>query len=119
MKNSKLVININSYGFGEVMINGQKYQHDIIIADNKILPWQRQESHLVVLKDLIGIIKFKPGLIIFGTGAYGAMKISQEAADFCKKQNITVQVFPTSEACQKFNQFDRKQNIAAALHLTC
>lgn len=110
---------INSYNFGKIVIDDQEYNHDVIITSEKILSWQRQESHLVSLKDIKEIIKAQPKIVIFGTGAYGVMKISHEALDYFKEQEIQTVILHTKQAGQTYNQLEDKTSVVAALHLTC
>jgi len=108
---------IESYSFGKIIIDGKIYTEDVIISD-KIESWWRKESHQVYPKDIQGIIREKPDLLIIGTGAYGAMKVNEETKEILKQNNIEFVSVKTEEACRIFNETTDKK-VIAALHLTC
>lgn len=110
---------ITAYKFGKIVVDGQEYQYDIIIIDGQVLPWQRQQSHLVILKDIEAIVRAKPSLVIFGTGAYGVMMLVDKVIKTLEQQATKVMVLKTKQACQEFNKFKGREGVAAALHLTC
>ena len=109
---------VNSYNFGEIVIDGQTYHHDVIIFKEKILDWWRAESHNVSINDADKITQLKPQTIIFGTGESGVMRVPRETLDFLKQQGIEVILLRTGEAYQKYNEMSEGE-VAAALHLTC
>lgn len=73
---------IEHYAFGEMQINGQKINHDLILSSAGIKDWWRNTSHEVSLNDLEPILAEKPKTIIFGTGALGVMKILPETEEY-------------------------------------
>lgn len=109
---------VNSYSFGEIVIDGKTYHHDVIIFKEKILDWWRAESHNVSINDADKIVQLKPQTIIFGTGESGVMRVPRETLDFLKQQGIEVILLRTGEAYQKYNEM-LEGEAAAALHLTC
>jgi hypothetical protein len=109
---------VNSYSFGEIVIDGKAYHHDVIIFKEKILDWWRAESHNVSINDADQIVQLKPKAVIFGTGESGVMRVPRETLDYLKSLNIKVLMFRTGEAYQKYNDL-AEEEAAAALHLTC
>lgn len=119
---------VNGYSFGEIVIDGKTYHHDVIIYKEKILDWWRAESHNVSINDADKIVQLKPKTIIFGTGDAGVMRVPRETLDYLKQQKIEVILMPTGEAYQKYNEMSEgdlsagasaEAEVAAALHLTC
>ena len=111
---------INSYHFGQIVINGQKYTSDVIIFPDRVQgDWWRDESHELTLKDISVIMNENPELLLVGTGASGLMRVLAEVEREAEAHNIELIVQPTSEACEIYNQLSPTQRVVAALHLTC
>jgi hypothetical protein len=111
---------IDSYHFGQIVINGQKYTSDVIIFPDRVQgDWWREESHKLALKDITEIMNENPEILLVGTGASGMMRVLPEVEQTAKARNIQLIVQPTGEAWEIYNQLSRTQTVVAALHLTC
>ena len=111
---------IDSYHFGQIVIDGKKYTSDVIIFPDSVqADWWRDDSHKLTLKDITGIINENPEIILVGTGAPGMMRVLPEVEPALKARNIQLIVQPTGEACEIYNQLSQTQRVVAALHLTC
>jgi hypothetical protein len=54
---------IDSYSFGQIAINGQKYTSDVIVFPDRVQgDWWRDEGHELNLKDITGIINVNPDI---------------------------------------------------------
>ena len=47
---------IDNYSFGSIIIDGQTYSHDVIVAGSKVTDWRRRTSHEVTIDDLAPIL---------------------------------------------------------------
>lgn len=111
---------IDSYSFGQIVINGRKYTSDVIIFPDRVQgDWWRDESHELTLKDITGILDENPAILLVGTGASGLMRVLPEVERGTEAANIQLIVQPTGEACEIYNQLSPNQRVIAALHLTC
>ena len=111
---------IDSYNFGQIVINGKKYTSDIIIFPDRVQDdWWRHESHELTLKDISGIVSENPEILLVGTGAPGMMRVLPEVEREAEARNIQLIVQPTGEACDIYNQLAPTQRVVAAFHLTC
>lgn len=111
---------IDSYHFGQIVINGQKYTSDVIIFPDRVQgDWWRDDSHELALKDVAAIINENPEVLLVGTGASGLMRVLPEVKQAVEARNIQLIVQPTREACDIYNQLSPTQRVVAALHLTC
>jgi hypothetical protein len=111
---------IDSYHFGQIVINGRKYTSDVIIFPDRVQgDWWRDESHELALKDIADIIDENPEIVLIGTGSSGLMKVLPEVASAIEARHIQLIVQSTAEACEIYNQLSQTQRVAAALHLTC
>lgn len=114
-------MHIDSYKFGEIVIDGKVFHQDVILFPGKVFsPWRREKGHLLSKEDLDGVLKEEPEILIIGTGAYGLMKVPEKLKDFIKNQGIECFVLNTEEACDKFNEFKSSgKKVIAIFHLTC
>jgi hypothetical protein len=114
-------MHIDSYQFGEVVIDGASYSSDcIILGDSVQSNWWRKQGHSLSAEDIEAIIAARPSVLVVGCGASGVMKVPEQTRQVLQKHNIQFEVFDTYKAVQKFNELSQAGiNVAAALHLTC
>jgi hypothetical protein len=112
-------VQINSYSFGRIVIDGKEYSNDVIIFRDEVKSWWRKVGHEVCLDDIKEIVKDKPEVLIIGTGASGCVVIKDEVKEFLKSKNIELIYKPTEGACKLFNEISKKKKIIGAFHLTC
>ncbi|KPK99581.1 MAG: hypothetical protein AMJ91_07315 [candidate division Zixibacteria bacterium SM23_73_3] len=111
---------INSYDFGEVVIDGKRYTSDVIIYPNRVKDdWWRKEGHQLCIDDLEDVLKREPDVIVVGTGSPGLMKVLPETEKLINSKEVRLIIQPTKEACQTYNQLISSQKVVALLHLTC
>ncbi len=118
MKNKNI---INSYSFGEIIVNDKTYINDLIIFPNKIRTnWQRKEGHKLSFSDLKKVISFSPEILIIGTGESGIMKVSKPIKEKIEGKDIALEVRKTGLAYKIFNQkLKEGKKVVGAFHLTC
>uniref|UniRef100_A0A832LUI8 Mth938-like domain-containing protein n=1 Tax=Caldimicrobium thiodismutans TaxID=1653476 RepID=A0A832LUI8_9BACT len=116
---------INHYKFGELVYKGRTYHRDLIILKHAheeriISNWWRKEGHRLQVEDLEEVFSFKPNFLIVGTGASGVMKVDPEVLEKAKALNITVEIYTTHRAVERFNELlNEGVSLAGAFHLTC
>ncbi len=112
---------IDSYQFGNIVIDGVNYNKDVIILDGAVRAnWWRKRGHLLSAEDLQPVIAAKPSLLIVGCGASELMKVSDEVRQVLLEEDIQLEAVNTAKAVERFNELlQTGVNIAAALHLTC
>ena len=112
---------INSYDFGRIEIDNKAYTNDVIIYDDHVkCTWWRKEGHYLQIEDIAEILNANPDTIIFGTGKYDTMKISNQVRSELDSKNITALYINTDKACKKHNEISGSgKNVVTALHLTC
>jgi len=110
---------IESYKFGEIIIDGQTYRDDVIILPDRVIPsWWRKEGHSLDPADLTEVIKAKPGTFIMGCGAHGILRVPESTQEFLHSKGIELIAEPTAKAVEIYNAAE-KGDIACGLHLTC
>jgi hypothetical protein len=111
---------IDSYEFGEIIIDGAPYTSDVIVYPDRVDgKWWRKEGHTLSAEDLKDIINYKPDVLIVGTGYSGFLKVASRAKQTLEASGIELVVAQTKKACQKFNELSKTKRVVAALHLTC
>ncbi|NOR66655.1 MAG: hypothetical protein GQ528_04790 [Woeseiaceae bacterium] len=114
-------MHIDSYQFGEIVVDGIGYSSDcLILGDSVQANWWRKQGHLLAADDLQPVLAAKPSALVVGCGASGMMKVGEETRQVLQLQNIELIALDTNEAVDKFNELAREgRDVAAALHLTC
>jgi hypothetical protein len=112
---------IESYSFGSMTVTGQSHRNDLKIIDDKIIGnWWRNEGHALYAQDIDDILYASVETLVVGTGAYGGMKVTEEAAQAIEGQGISLVAVPTKEAVSIFNSLHAQgKRVAGAFHLTC
>jgi hypothetical protein len=111
---------IDSYDFGEIVIDGKRYTSDVIIYPDRVKDqWWRKEGHQLCVEDLEESLAINPDVIVVGTGDPGVMRVLPETDKLINSKGIKLIVQPTRNACQTYNQLSSTQNVVALLHLTC
>lgn len=111
---------IDSYSFGSIVINGKKYNSDVVVFRDFVNPdWWRKEGHKLRVEDIEDIVQHKPKILIIGTGYSGVLTVLPETKEYIESLGIRLVIRRTEEACNEFNKFVETQDVIAALHLTC
>jgi hypothetical protein len=112
---------VESYRFGKIVINGQKYNKDLIIfADDIKTNWWRKDGHSLCLEDLAVLDDIKVEFLIVGIGSAGIMKVPSDVIQQLKQREIEVIALKTPEAVEEYNRLAKEgKQVAGAFHLTC
>ena len=114
-------MNITSYSFGSIVIDGNTYTKDIIVSREGVKPeWWRKKGHSLVIEDIKRILDKKPEIIIIGTGYDGGMDIPLETKKLIESLGIELISRKTTEAVKTYNKLSAEgKNVIGAFHLTC
>ena len=111
---------IDSYQFGLIVVNGNRYTSDVIIFPDRVRHnWWKKRGHQLCLEDIAEVIAENPEVLIVGTGASGLVRVLPEVEQPLEAKGIKLIAEPTDEACQTYNQLCHSQRVVAALHITC
>ena len=112
---------IDSYAFGNIVIDGRLYTSDLIVyPDGKIVDgWWRQNGHLVTTDDIAALIASGPEVIVVGTGASGMLKPARGFAEILAGKGIRMVAAPCGQAINHFNALSQSKVTGACFHLTC
>jgi len=111
---------IDSYEFGEIIIDGKSYTSDVIIYPDRIDDkWWRKEGHKLQVEDIKEVMNAKPEVLIVGTGYSGFLEVASRTKHFLETNGVELIVANTKKACQKYNERSKTKRVVAAFHLTC
>ena len=81
---------IDSYRFGEIVINGKKYSSDVLIFPDRVRDnWWRKTGHELRLEDIAEVITENPEVLVVGTGASGLMKVLSEVEQAAQARGLS------------------------------
>ena len=112
---------IESFSFGDMVIDGRRISSDLIIYPNGRIQdgWWRSRGHTLIRKDIQALVDSKPEIIIVGMGVNGLMKPEPGLDKWIQKQGIAYMAGPNDKAVAWYNQQIGKAKVGACFHLTC
>ena len=112
---------IERYSFGKIVAKGVAYTHDIKIIHGTVIPeWWRKSGHQVGVDDVKDLLESRAGILVFGTGTYGRLKLTSTLRAHLEKSGIAWIEKNTPEAVKIFNRlFEEGKQVSAGFHLTC
>ena len=135
-----VLIKIEEYRFGHIIINGKSYTHDVevrwlpeesprtgLAEQTEVLKWWRKQSHVFDVEDVKRAVEQNPDTIVLGIGAYGGAKVTEAAQGFIKEKGIGLIIDKTEQAVKTFNiicekskeEEGRQEKVIGLFHLTC
>jgi len=110
--------------FGELELDGERYDRDVVVDGGRIRP--RKKGPSKALRDHYGHtpltaaerIPWGGRILIIGTGAAGALPIAPDVRDEARRRGVKVRALPTAEACRLLRKLD-PEDVHAILHVTC
>jgi hypothetical protein len=120
-----LILEINKTSFGSIIVDGNSYDHDIIITlDGKVKKRKKKlskavygTSHTISLDEIKYTYQDKSEGIVIGSGQHGLAELSNEASGFLKSKDCQVILKPTPEAIQEWNKTVGRW--IGLFHITC
>ena len=111
-------------GFGRIDVNGQTYDHDVVIEHGQV--GKRHKKGSRQLRDQYGHtplsvlepIPWRCARLIVGTGVDGALPIDPEVTAHARRHGVELVAVPTAEACELLRDADLSTT-NAILHVTC
>ena len=110
--------------FGLLEIEGQRYDHDVIIEAGVVRKRSKKPSKLYRGRfghtplSLQEDIPWSTRRIVVGSGAFGRLPIMDDVVLEARRRGVELEVLPTSEACRLLGQVPEAE-VCAILHVTC
>ena len=111
--------------FGSITIEGEKYNHDVIIRSDGRVEKRKKKlskeiygtSHKLSLQEAEYVYEAGVNKLIFGTGQYGKAALAEDTIEFFKQKGCQVQLFPTPDAIKAWNE--AQGAVIGLFHVTC
>jgi hypothetical protein len=111
--------------FGSMTIEGKRFDRDLIIRlDGKIEKRKKKlskavygTSHTISLEEARHVYQKGAEHLIVGTGQYGMVELSDEAAGYFEEKGCEVELLPTKDAILAWNE--AKGAAIGLFHVTC
>ena len=111
--------------FGSITVDGETLDHDIVIRlggkvkkrKKKLSKQHYGTSHTVSLDEARHIFDDGAERLIIGSGQHDSVRLSEEAEDYFKRKGCSVDLHPTPEAIQVWNE--AKGKVVGMFHVTC
>lgn len=109
-------------GFGTIVVDGTRYDHDIVIEHGAVRARDKGPSRAArvghtPLTAAERIPWSHPGLIV-GTGYSGRLPVADDIAQRARQEGITLELVPTARACELLRSMEAS-DVNAILHVTC
>jgi hypothetical protein len=115
---------INLVSFGELDIEGERYDHDVVIEKGEVRkrnkkpskPYRAQygDTPLSAAED----IPWHGKKLYIGTGTYGSLPVLPEVYEEAERKGVEVVALPTEKVCKLVKELKPKDT-NAILHVTC
>lgn len=119
-----LSVDVAYPGFGSIVINGIRIDHDVVVEAGRVRPRKKGPSkphrnrygHTPLSSD--ESIPWSLPRLVVGTGASGRLPIMPEVWEQARIRGVELIALPTAEACQVLTSIDEGE-VYAILHVTC
>ena len=118
---------LDGTAFGSITVDGTVFAHDIIIRPDGAIKKRKKKlskaiygsSHTISLPEAKHLCDQAVGAkrLIVGSGQYGNVHLSPEAADYLRRQHYRVQLLETPAAIELWNETDGPA--LGLFHITC
>ena len=119
---------IEGTGFGYIIVNGVKYDHDIAVhVDGSVTkrkkelskPYKKGVHTPLAPSEIEEILDENPEIVIIGSGQYGALPILDETIKLLEEKNVKYIIEKTPKAIEEYNKLSKNKRVAGIFHVTC
>ncbi|MEK7668071.1 MAG: MTH938/NDUFAF3 family protein [Gemmatimonadota bacterium] len=116
---------LDGTGFGWIEIDGQRYEHDVLIRLSGAIKKRKKKlskevygtSHIVSLQEAKHVYEDGAEVLVLGSGQHGCVELSDEAAEYFARHGCRVRLHPTPDALAVWNAAPRAS--IGLVHVTC
>jgi len=116
---------IEDVKFGSIVIDGKKYEYDVVIYPSGRIERRKKEiskkkhgtSHKFDPDELREYLSEDFDILIVGTGIYGLLSLLPEGRELIKSKEIIEKRTP--EAAKLFNTLRKEKKVLGVFHITC
>lgn len=111
--------------FGSMTIEGEVYDYDVLIRLSGKIKKRKKKlskavygtSHKISLDEAKHVYQKGAERLIVGTGQYGLVELSDEAAAYFEKKGCRLDLLPMKKAIQAWNEAEGA--VIGLFHVTC
>jgi len=111
------------FRFGSIEVEGKTYEHDVVIDRGRVRkrrkgpskPLRARYGHTPL--SLAEDIPWKCTCLVVGSGAEGALPVTDDVVEEAKRRDVHLVVAPTAQALEELREASPDTN--AILHVTC
>jgi len=111
--------------FGCITIDGDEYEVDVLIRLDGTVTKRKKKlskeiygtSHTISLPEMKYTYEKEAQYLIIGSGQYGMVQLSDEAAEYLEGTDCQVELLPTPQAIKAWNK--AKGRVIGLFHITC
>jgi hypothetical protein len=115
---------IEKFSFGSIQIDGETYEHDVVIDQGEIKKRKKKPSKK--FRDKFGHtplsieekIPWKCRQLIIGNGFSGALPVMDAVKRTAEKRGVELIILPTPKALERLNR-ESTDDTNAVIHVTC
>jgi hypothetical protein len=115
---------IEHFSFGSIQIDGETYEHDVVIDQGEIKKRKKKPSKK--FRDKFGHtplsieekIPWKCRQLIIGNGFSGALPVMDAVKRKAEKRGVELIILPTPQALERLNK-ESTDDTNAVIHVTC
>lgn len=110
--------------FGEIVVEGQRYPHDVMIEGGEVRPRDKGPSKQSKARyghtplTAAESIPWTGERLIIGSGYAGRLPVVEDVLDEARRRGVELVVVSTAEACEMLASID-PADVYAVLHVTC
>jgi hypothetical protein len=118
---------IDGTAFGSITVDGSVFEHDVIIRPDGGVTKRKKKlskavygtSHTISRQEVEYVCEQAPAAVrlIVGTGQYGRVELSPEAAAYMEARKCSVVLLPTPEVIDVWNETEG--DAVGLFHVTC
>jgi hypothetical protein len=118
---------IDGTKFGSITIDHTVYAHDVIVRPDGQVKRRKKKlsravygtSHMISLREAKYVRKQAAGAgcLIVGSGQYGTVQLSSDAAAYLKRKKCRVVLVPTPKVMETWNK--TRSRAVGLFHVTC
>ncbi len=116
---------IDKTEFGSITVEGEEFNHDILIRLSSKIKKRKKKlskaiygtSHTISLDEARHVYQKGAERLIIGSGQYGRVELSEEAAEYFERKDCQVKLFPTPEAIEAWKKAEG--DVIGLFHVTC
>jgi hypothetical protein len=116
-------MDIEGFSFGEITIDGVRWERDVVIDRGEVRKrkkkpsrrYQERFGHTPLSVD--EAIPWACKRLVVGTGAHGALPVMDDVKREAKRRGVELVTAPTAQAIEALHKHPKRTN--AILHVTC